>query len=115
MNLPYLDAKTYEQVKPYLPLGEALGKLLAQLTPASADRLYITYGGNARQLPNIDPVTRAMLRGFLSSSNLKDVNNVNVRRVAAEHRHHRRGKEIGRAGDVQRMGARPGFQQRARN
>jgi D-3-phosphoglycerate dehydrogenase len=83
VNLPYLDAKTYEQVKPYLPLGEALGKLLAQLTPATADRIYITYGGNARQLPNIDPVTRAVLRGFLASSNLKDVNNVNVRSAAA--------------------------------
>ena len=82
VNLPYLDAKTYEQVKPYLPLGEALGKLLAQLTPASADRLHITYGGNARLLPNIDPVTRAIVRGFLSTSNLKDVNNVNVRSVA---------------------------------
>jgi D-3-phosphoglycerate dehydrogenase / 2-oxoglutarate reductase len=82
VNLPYLDAKTYEQVKPYLPLGEALGKLLAQLSPASSDRLHITYGGNARLLPNIDPVTRAILRGFLSTSNLKDVNNVNVRSVA---------------------------------
>jgi D-3-phosphoglycerate dehydrogenase len=82
VNLPYLAAKTYEQVKPYLPLGEALGKLLAQLSPASADRLHITYGGNARLLPNIDPVTRAVLRGFLSTSNLKDVNNVNVRSVA---------------------------------
>ena len=82
VNLPYLDAKTYEQVKPYLPLGEALGKLLAQLTPTNADRLHITYGGNARLLPNIDPVTRAILRGFLSTSNLKDVNNVNVRSVA---------------------------------
>src|SRR5208337_2551428 len=82
VNLPYLDAKTYEQVKPYLPLGEALGKLLAQLAPAGADRLYITFGGNARQLPNVDPVTRAILRGFLSTSNLKDVNNVNVRSVA---------------------------------
>ncbi len=82
VNLPYLDAKTYEQVKPYLPLGEALGKLLAQLTPASADKLHITYGGNARLLPNIDPVSRAIIRGFLSTSNLKDVNNVNVRSVA---------------------------------
>jgi D-3-phosphoglycerate dehydrogenase len=82
VNLPYLDAKTYEQVKPYLPLGEALGKLLAQLTPANADKLHITYGGNARLLPNIDPVTRAILRGFLSTGNLKDVNNVNVRSVA---------------------------------
>jgi D-3-phosphoglycerate dehydrogenase len=83
VNLPYLDAKTYEQVKPYLPLGEALGKLLAQLTPASADRIYITFGGNARLLPNTDPVTRAVLQGFLASSHLKDVNNVNVRSAAA--------------------------------
>jgi D-3-phosphoglycerate dehydrogenase len=83
VNLPYLDAKTYEQVKPYLPLGEALGKLLAQLTPANANRIYITYGGNARQLPNTDPVTRAVLQGFMASSNLKDVNNVNVRSAAA--------------------------------
>ena len=82
VNLPYLDAKTSEQVKPYLPLGSALGKLLAQLAPSNADRLHITYGGNARQLPNIDPVTRAILTGFLSTSNVKDVNNVNVRSVA---------------------------------
>jgi D-3-phosphoglycerate dehydrogenase len=82
VNLPYLDAKTYEQVKPYVPLGEALGKLLAQLSPANADRIYITYGGNARQLPNIDPVTRAVLQGFLANRNLKDLNNVNVRTVA---------------------------------
>jgi len=83
VNLPYLDAKTYEQVKPYLPLGEALGKLLSQLNTVTADRIYITYGGNARLLPNTDPVSRAILRGFLSGSNLKDVNNVNVRAAAA--------------------------------
>jgi D-3-phosphoglycerate dehydrogenase len=70
-------------VKPYLPLGEALGKLLAQLAPAGADRIYITYGGHARQLPNVDPVTRSILRGFLESSAVKDVNNVNVRAAAA--------------------------------
>jgi D-3-phosphoglycerate dehydrogenase len=83
VNLPYLDAKTYEQVKPYLPLGTALGKLLAQLSPSGADRIYITFGGQAQQLPNTDPVTRAILLAFLSSSDLKDVNNVNVRTVAA--------------------------------
>ena len=83
VNLPYLDAKTYEQVKPYLPLGAALGKLLAQLSPASADRIYVTYGGHARELPNTDPVTRAVLQGFLASSAIKDVNNVNVRAAAA--------------------------------
>ena len=112
VNLPYLDAKTYEQVKPYLPLGAALGKLLAQLAPPGADRIYITYGGHAQKLPNTDPVTRSILRGFLESSAVKDVNNVNVRSVAASIGITVEEKEIRRAGHVQRMAARAGFQQR---
>jgi D-3-phosphoglycerate dehydrogenase len=83
VNLPYLDAKTYEQIRPYLVLGEKLGKFLAQLAPAQVDRLYITYGGKAQELPNIDPVTRAVLLGFLSRASVKDLNNVNVRSIAA--------------------------------
>src|SRR5206468_7453810 len=43
VNLPYLDASTYEQIRPYLTLGEKLGKLLAQLAPAHAERLHVTY------------------------------------------------------------------------
>jgi D-3-phosphoglycerate dehydrogenase len=83
VNLPYLDAKTYEQVKPYLTLGEKIGKLLAQLAPPQVDRLQITYGGKAKDLPNIDPVTRAILLGFLSRSSVQDLNNVNVRSIAS--------------------------------
>jgi D-3-phosphoglycerate dehydrogenase len=83
VNLPYLDAKTYEQVKPYLVLGEKLGKLMAQLTPQPVDRLHITYGGKAKDLPNIDPITRAILLGFLSSAAVKDLNHVNVRSIAS--------------------------------
>jgi D-3-phosphoglycerate dehydrogenase / 2-oxoglutarate reductase len=83
VNLPYLDAKTYEQVKPYLTLGEKLGKLLGQLAPSQADRLHITFGGKAQELPNIDPVTRAILLGFLSRASVKDLNNVNVRSIAS--------------------------------
>ncbi len=83
VNLPYLDAKTYEQVKPYLTLGEKLGKLLAQLAPPQVDRLHITYGGKAQELPNIDPITRAILMGFLSRAAVKDLNNVNVRSIAS--------------------------------
>jgi D-3-phosphoglycerate dehydrogenase len=83
VNLPYLDAKTYEEVKPYLTLGEKLGKLLAQLGPPHVDRLHITYGGKAQELRNIDPVTRAILLGFLSQASVKDINNVNVRSIAS--------------------------------
>src|SRR5437899_3211198 len=83
LNLPYLDARTYEQVRPYLTLGEKLGKFLAQLAAPHVDRLHITYGGKARELPNIDPITRAILLGFLSRAAVKDLNNVNVRNIAS--------------------------------
>jgi len=83
VNLPYLDAKTYEQVKPYMLLGEKLGKLLAQLAPPLVDRLHVTYGGKAQELPNIDPVTRAIVLGFLSRASVKDLNNINVRSIAS--------------------------------
>ncbi|MCU0785275.1 MAG: phosphoglycerate dehydrogenase [Verrucomicrobia bacterium] len=83
VNLPYLDAQTYEQIKPYITLGEKLGKLLAQLAPPQVDRLHITYGGKAQDLPNIDPVTRAIVLGFLSRAAVKDLNNINVRSIAS--------------------------------
>jgi D-3-phosphoglycerate dehydrogenase len=70
-------------VRPYLTLGEKLGKLLGQLAPPQVDRLHITYGGKAQELPNIDPVTRAILLGFLSRAAVKDLNNVNVRSIAS--------------------------------
>ena len=83
VNLPSLDAKTYAQVKPYLHLGEKLGLLLAQLAPKQNDRIFITYGGKAQELTVTDPVTRAILKGFLSLSAGKDLNYVNVRAQAA--------------------------------
>lgn len=83
VNMPFLDAKTYEEVKPYLILGEKMGRLLAQLAPTQVDRLHITYGGKAQELPNIDPITRAVLQGFLSRAAVKDLNNINVRSIAS--------------------------------
>ncbi|MFM7100845.1 MAG: phosphoglycerate dehydrogenase [Verrucomicrobiota bacterium] len=83
VNLPGVDARTYELVKPYLLLGNKLGRLLGQLTPPPFDRLHITFGGRAQELPQTDPVTRAILQGFLSQGGTQDINNINVRSVAA--------------------------------
>jgi D-3-phosphoglycerate dehydrogenase len=82
VNLPNLDAKTYELVKPYLNLGQKLGRLAAQLAPKRNERLVITYGGKATTMPG-DPITRSVLKGFLKSAGGKDVNEVNVRTLAA--------------------------------
>ena len=81
VNLPNLDAKTYAQVKPYLALGEKLGRLLAQISPKRNDRLVVTYGGKATEAPG-DPITRYVLKGFLESAGGKHVNQVNVRALA---------------------------------
>jgi len=82
VNMPSLDAKTYEAVKPYLELGEKLGRLLAQMAPNRNDRLVITYGGKAAEVP-ADPVTRYVLMGFLTMAGGQDVNPVNVRTLAS--------------------------------
>lgn len=82
VNLPGVDAKTFELVKPYVGLGERLGKLLAQVAPAGVDRIYVTFGGKANELPATDPVTRAVLSGYLLASGSHGVNPVNVRAVA---------------------------------
>jgi D-3-phosphoglycerate dehydrogenase len=82
VNLPNLDAKTYAVVKPFLILAEKLGRLLAQIAPKRNDRLIITYGGKATELPT-DPITRYVLKGFLESAGGRDVNQVNVRALAS--------------------------------
>ncbi|MHB8519699.1 MAG: phosphoglycerate dehydrogenase [Limisphaerales bacterium] len=81
VNVPNLDAATYVRVKPYLNLGAKLGRLLAQLAPKRNDRLVITYGGKATELPG-DPITRSVLKGFLESAGGQDVNHVNVRALS---------------------------------
>ena len=81
VNLPNLDAQTYALVKPYLLLGEKLGRLLAQLAPKRNDRIVVTYGGKATQVPT-DPITRSVLKGFLELAGGKEVNQVNVRSLA---------------------------------
>lgn len=83
VNMPSLDATTYLLVKPYLQLGEKLGRLVAQLAPKRNDRLVITYGGKAAEVP-ADPVTRFVLKGFLEMAGGKDVNQVNVRALASQ-------------------------------
>jgi D-3-phosphoglycerate dehydrogenase / 2-oxoglutarate reductase len=83
VNLPGVDAKTFEAVQPYVVLGEKLGRLVGQLAPAGVDRLHLTFGGNARELPVTDPVTRSVLLGYLSRGGPQGVNNINVRTIAS--------------------------------
>jgi D-3-phosphoglycerate dehydrogenase len=64
-----------------LTLGEKLGRLAAQLAPKRNDRIEVTYGGKAQQWPT-DPITRAVVKGFLELAGGKEVNQVNVLTLA---------------------------------
>jgi len=81
VNLPNLDAQSYQTVRPYLVLGEKLGRLLGQISPKRCDRLVITYGGKVTQMPS-DPISRYVLKGFLEQAGGREVNQVNVRSMA---------------------------------
>jgi D-3-phosphoglycerate dehydrogenase len=83
INMPSMDAKTAAIVKPYLTLGDKLGRFAAQLAPNRNDRIVVTYGGKAVELPADDAITRSILTGFLKHTGGEEVNSVNVRSVAA--------------------------------
>jgi len=81
VNMPSIDAKTALVVKPYLTLGDKLGRFAAQLAPNRNDRIVITYGGKAVEMPT-DAISRAILTGFLKHAGGEEVNSVNVRTMA---------------------------------
>lgn len=81
VNMPSIDAKTATVLKPYLTLGDKLGRFTAQLAPNRNDRIVITYGGKAVELPT-DAISRAILTGFLKHAAGDEVNSVNVRSMA---------------------------------
>jgi len=82
VNMPSIDSKTAVIVKPYLTLGDKLGRFAAQLAPNRNDRIVITYGGKAVELPT-DAISRAILTGFLKHAGGDEVNIVNVRSMAS--------------------------------
>jgi D-3-phosphoglycerate dehydrogenase len=64
VNMPSLDVQTVAALRPYLVLGDKLGRLLAQMSPEGVKRLHITFQGKATELQS-NPVSRAVLKGFL--------------------------------------------------
>lgn len=82
VNMPSIDAKTAAVVRPYLTLGDKLGRFAAQLAPRRNDRIVITCGGKAAELPT-EAITRAALTGFLKHVGGEEVNGVNCRTMAA--------------------------------
>jgi D-3-phosphoglycerate dehydrogenase len=81
VNLPSVDAKVLEKLRPVLAFGETMGRLLAQLAPARLDRLVIEFSGKAAEWET-NPIQRAILKGLLEKAQGAEVNYVNAPVIA---------------------------------
>jgi D-3-phosphoglycerate dehydrogenase len=83
LNVPSISKELYAQIRPYLELGEKLGRFQGQLCPGSIDRIEIEYSGDAAEL-EVAPITVSILKGILESLN-DEVNLVNAPLIAKQH------------------------------
>ena len=82
VNVPNVDLRTLALIRPYLGLGEKLGRLLAQITPHGLETLTIRYSGKVSESETV-PITRSVLKGLLSKCSEVAINEVNAPRAAA--------------------------------
>ncbi len=82
VNFPSLSPEMLEEVRPYLVLGEKLGRFQGQLCPGAIDEIEIEYAGEVADL-RVAPITIAVLKGLLERVSER-VNMVNAPHVAQE-------------------------------
>ncbi len=82
VNVPSVSAEVLEQIRPYVVLGEKLGRFQGQLCPGAIDEIEIVYSGEVAQ-QRVAPITIAVLKGLLESVTDR-VNMVNAPVIAQE-------------------------------
>jgi D-3-phosphoglycerate dehydrogenase len=81
VNVPNVDLRTLSLIRPYLSLGEKLGRLLAQIAPHRLETLTINYTGKVSETETV-PITRSVLKGLLFQCAEVAVNEVNAPKAA---------------------------------
>ena len=82
VNVPSVSAEVLEQIRPYVVLGEKLGRFQGQLCPGAIDEIEIEYAGEVSEL-RVAPITIAVLKGLLESVT-DHVNMVNAPLIAQQ-------------------------------
>ncbi|MDR0533148.1 MAG: phosphoglycerate dehydrogenase [Verrucomicrobiales bacterium] len=77
VNMPSVDAKTLEQQRPYIELGDQLGRILAQLAPTRCESLTVNFTGKIAEM-DTTAIRRSVLKGFIKQAIGPDVNEVNA-------------------------------------
>ncbi len=83
VNVPSISPELYDQMKPYIVLGEKLGRFHGQLCPGAIDQIEVEYAGDVAQF-DVAPITIAVLKGLLEPVSDR-VNMVNASVIAQEH------------------------------
>jgi len=82
INTPAIDGELLAKIKPYLTLGENIGKFIAQLIDGALKSVKIQYAGEVADL-NTDPISVTVIKGLLEG-NVEGVNMVNAPFLAKE-------------------------------
>ena len=83
VNVPSVSPEILEQIRPYLILGEKLGRLQGQLSCGAIQEIEIEYAGEVAEL-RLAPITIAVLKGLLEAVSDR-VNMVNAPVIARDH------------------------------
>ena len=88
VNMPSLDPKILEELKPYLTLVEKIGSFQAQLAESFITKIHVEYNGEVTKY-DTKPLTLSLVKGILQKAMSVSVNYVNALFIAKE-----RGYEI---------------------
>ncbi len=83
VNVPSISRDIAARIRPYLVLGEKLGRFQGQLCTGAIEQIEIEYSGEAASL-DVAPITVATLKGLLEWVS-DNVNMVNAPVIAQEH------------------------------
>jgi D-3-phosphoglycerate dehydrogenase len=83
VNVPSISKELYAKIRPYVVLGEKLGRFHGQTCGGSIEQIEIEYSGGAAEI-DVAPITVAVLKGMLASIT-DQVNMVNAPVIAQQH------------------------------
>ncbi len=83
VNFPSVSAEVLALIKPYLTLGEKVGRFVAQIVAGGIKEVAIEYSGAILD-HNVAPVTMSFLKGLLTPALKDSVNYINAPFIAKE-------------------------------
>ncbi|MGP0565875.1 phosphoglycerate dehydrogenase [Nitrospina sp. 32_T5] len=82
VNMPSIDEETLRKIKPFLELGEDLGKIASQLAAGPVTQVKVQYNGEVAET-DVKPITISVLKGLLERA-IDGINMVNAPFLAKE-------------------------------